>query len=91
MYVFNNFIIWTHIGQTSLILHGGLCVDRTVCTDLSLAHFSSLIPVPNDVIKFSKGCLSAYHMPSNTRALVSWKHMVGAALFSRGPVRAEDE
>lgn len=91
MYVFNNFIIWTHIDQTSLILHGGLCVDRTVCADLSLAHFSSLIPAPNDVIKFCKGWLSAYHVPSNTRAPVLWKHMVGAALFSKGPVRAKDE
>lgn len=70
----------------SLILHGGLCVDRMVCTDLSLPRFSSLIPVLNNVIKFSKGWLSAYHVPSNTRA-----HKVGAALFSRGLVRAEDE
>lgn len=70
----------------SLILHGGLCVDRTVCTDLSLPHFLSLTPVLNNVIKFSKGWLSAYHVPSNTRA-----YKVGAALFSRGLVRVEDE
>ena len=84
MYVFNNFIIRTRGDQTSLTLHGGLCVDRTVCAELSLAHFSSLIPVPNDVIKFSEGWLSAYHVPSNTRALGTWKHLVGVALFTRG-------
>lgn len=91
MYVFNNFIIRTRGDQTSLTLRGGLCVDRTVCAELSLAHFSSLIPVPNDVIKFSEGWLSAYHVPSNTRALGTWKHLVGVALFTRGPVRVEDE
>lgn len=91
MYVFNNFIIRTRGDQTSLTLRGGLCVDRTVCAELSLAHFSSLIPVPNDVIKFSEGWLSAYHVPSNTRALGTWKHLVGVALFARGPVRVEDE
>lgn len=63
--------------------------DRTVCAEpLPTSRVQSQF---NDAIKFSEGGLSAYHVPSNTGHWGRGNTLVGAALFARGPARAEDE